>query len=126
MNSSLGCIRGNCSLTIRVDGSGFVKSCPHPGKFFTNMRLRHVPCQCHVIKIIITGCRLYIFNSFLDSYLSGTVFFFVHIFVVEHLHLNTSMCVLDTTFLILLDQTKVVTHHLLPNHLIRDKMVLLI
>jgi hypothetical protein len=126
MNSSLGCIRGDCSLTIRDDGSGSVTSCLHPGKCFTNLWLTRVLCQCHVIKIIITVSRLYIFNSFLDSYLSGIVFFFVRIFVVEHLHLNTSVCVFDTTSLILLDRTKVVTHHHLPNHLIRDKVVLLI
>ena len=91
MNSSLGCIRCDCSYPIRENNFGFREVLSTDGILF------HQPvvdtCQCHVIKIIITVSRLYIFNLSLDSYLSGIVFFFVRIFVVEQLQLNTSVCI---------------------------------
>ena len=120
MNSTLGCIRGDCSYTSESTKSGSERSCQHPGSLFINQWLTRVTCQCHAIKIIITVSRLYIFDSFLDSYLSRIVFFFVRIIEVENLHLNTSVCVFDTTSIILLDQTKVVILNHLPHHLIRD------
>ena len=65
MNSCLGCFRGDCSYTIRDDGSGFVTPCLHPRSFFTNPWLTRVTCQCHVIIVIIMVFRVYIFYSFL-------------------------------------------------------------
>ena len=92
MNNTLGCIRGDCSYTIRDDGSGFVTSCPHPGSFFTNPWLTRVTCQCHVIIVIITVFRVYMSDSFLWFQSFGNLHLLAY-FEADKLHLKSFVCV---------------------------------
>ena len=117
MNSALRCIRGDCSYTIRDDGSESVTSCLHPRSFSTNPWLTHVTCQCHIIIVIITVFEYIYPIHFLDSNLSGILLLRANI--EAEILIYDPLCVFAHSSLYL-DQTKVVNHHHLLTHLIRD------